>query len=202
MSIAPTTTQVRWVIKPIVFTLSLLPFVLLALRIAEIYGPRLGPNPIETVLDSLGIWGLRFILIALAITPLSWALKKPWPIRLRRMLGLFAFFYCGLHFLVWLVLDQSLDTSAIVEDIIERPFITLGFSALVMLIPLAITSTAGWQKRLGKRWANLHRLSYPIGILIVWHYYWQVKLDTLDALIYALLLAGLLGIRLYKRKRL
>jgi sulfoxide reductase heme-binding subunit YedZ len=202
MPLSPTTTQVRWIIKPLVFGTALIPLVLLLLRIFEIYGPRLGPNPIEAVQDELGIWGLRFILISLAITPLAWLLRKPWPLRLRRMLGLYAFFYCCLHFLVWLLLDQQLNLTAIIEDIVKRPFITLGTLALLMLIPLAITSTAGWQKRLGKRWANLHRLVYPIAILIVWHYYWQVKLDTLDALIYSLILASLLAVRLWKRKRL
>jgi sulfoxide reductase heme-binding subunit YedZ len=202
MSLSPNKTQVRFIIKPLVFGAALIPLTLLVLRIFEIYGARLGPNPIEAVQDELGLWGLRFILISLAVTPLAWLLKKPWPLRLRRMLGLYAFFYCCLHFLVWLVLDQSLNLTAIIEDVIKRPFITLGTLALVLLIPLAITSTAGWQKRLGKRWLNLHRLVYPIGLLVVWHYYWQVKLDTIDAIVYCLILAGLLGMRLWKRKRL
>jgi len=202
MSLSPNKTQIRFVIKPLVFGAALIPFALLLLRIFEIYGSGLGPNPIETVQDELGIWGLRLILISLAVTPLAWLLKKPWPLRLRRMLGLYAFFYCCLHFLVWLLLDQRLNMTAIIEDVIKRPFITLGTLALLLLIPLAITSTAGWQKRLGKRWLNLHRLVYPIAVLIVWHYYWQVKLDALDAIAYSLLLAGLLGLRLWKRKRL
>lgn len=202
MTLAPGKQQIRFIIKPIVFVLAILPLTLLCLRVLNIYGAALGPNPIETVQDYLGIWGLRFILISLAITPAAWLIKRPWPIRLRRMLGLFAFTYCSLHFLAWLVLDQSLDISAIISDVIKRPFITLGTLALLLLIPLAVTSTKGWQKRLGTRWANLHRLVYPAAVLICWHYYWQVKLDTIDALFYCAALAVLLGVRLWKRKRL
>jgi sulfoxide reductase heme-binding subunit YedZ len=196
MTLAPGKQQLRFIIKPMVFVLAIMPLTLLCLRAA------LGPNPIETVQDYLGIWGLRFILISLAITPVAWLIKKPWPIRLRRMLGLFAFTYCSLHFLAWLVLDQSLDISAIVSDVIKRPFITLGTLALLLLIPLAVTSTKGWQKRLGARWVNLHRLVYPAAVLVCWHYYWQVKLDTIDALVYCAVLGVLLGVRLWKRKRL
>ncbi|MFT4592240.1 MAG: sulfoxide reductase heme-binding subunit YedZ [Gammaproteobacteria bacterium] len=202
MTLAPGKQQLRFIIKPMVFVLAIMPLTLLCLRVLNIYGAALGPNPIETVQDYLGIWGLRFILISLAITPVAWLIKKPWPIRLRRMLGLFAFTYCSLHFLAWLVLDQSLDISAIVSDVIKRPFITLGTLALLLLIPLAVTSTKGWQKRLGARWVNLHRLVYPAAVLVCWHYYWQVKLDTIDALVYCAVLGVLLGVRLWKRKRL
>jgi sulfoxide reductase heme-binding subunit YedZ len=202
MTLAPGKQQLRFIIKPMVFVLAIMPLTLLCLRVLNIYGAALGPNPIETVQDYLGIWGLRFILISLAITPVAWLIKKPWPIRLRRMLGLFAFTYCSLHFLAWLVLDQSLDISAIVSDVIKRPFITLGTLALLLLIPLAVTSTKGWQKRLGARWGNLHRLVYPAAVLVCWHYYWQVKLDTIDALVYCAVLGVLLGVRLWKRKRL
>lgn len=202
MTLVPGKQQIRFIIKPIVFGLAMMPLALLCLRIFNIYGTALGPNPIETVQDYLGIWGLRFILISLAITPTAWLIKKPWPIRLRRMLGLFAFTYCLMHFLAWLILDQSLDISAIISDVVKRPFITLGTLALLLLIPLAVTSTKGWQTRLGARWTNLHRLVYPAAILICWHYYWQVKLDTIDALFYCTVLAALLGVRLWKRRRL
>jgi sulfoxide reductase heme-binding subunit YedZ len=202
MSVSPSKTQIRYVLKPAVFALALVPFTLLLLRIFEIYGAGLGANPIEYVQDYLGRWGIRFILISLAVTPACWLIKKPWPLRLRRMLGLFAFFYCAMHFLTWLILDQSLDLNSIIEDIIERPFITLGSLALLLLIPLAVTSTKGWQRRLGKRWATLHKLVYPIAILVCWHYYWQVKLDTIEALIYCLILVVLLGVRIWKRKKI
>jgi len=200
MNLNPGVRQIRFVLKPAVFLLSLLPFLWITAAVFELGGLSLGPNPVESLQDFLGIWGLRFILITLAVTPLRDLLGKPWPLAFRRMLGLFAFFYCALHFLTWLILDQSLDADAIVEDIFERPFITIGTAALLLLIPLAITSTAGWRRRLGPRWQQLHWLIYPTAILICWHYYWQVKLDTVDALVYTLICAALLGYRIYKRR--
>ena len=113
------------------------------------------------------------------------------------MLGLFAFFYIVLHFVVYAVLDQGLDMAAIIEDVLKRPYITLGMAGLLMLVPLAVTSTKGMMRRLGKRWQKLHRLVYVIAIAGVWHFYWQVKLDALDPMLYALVLAGLLGTRVY-----
>lgn len=160
-------------------------------------GLSLGANPIEKLLHELGLWGLRFLLITLAVTPLRRWTGWNWLVRFRRMLGLFAFFYILLHFVVYAVLDQGLDMAAIVEDIIKRPYITLGMAGLLMLIPLAATSTRGMMRRLGKRWQKLHRLVYIIAIVGVWHFYWQVKLDTLDASIYAVILAVLLGTRIY-----
>ena len=117
------------------------------------------------------------------------------------MLGLFSFFYIFLHFTVYAVLDQGLDLSIIIEDVIKRPYITLGMTGLLLLIPLAITSTKGMMRRLGKRWQKLHRLVYVIAIAGVWHFYWQVKLDTLDATVYAVILLLLLGSRIYHRQR-
>jgi len=125
-------------------------------------------------------------------------------LRFRRMLGLFAFFYVLLHFMTYAGLDQRFDLAVIIEDIAERPYITIGMIALLLLLPLALTSTNGMMRRLGKRWQKLHRLVYVIAILGVWHFYWQVKLDTLEALIYAGILAVLLGFRLLvwrRRKR-
>lgn len=187
--------------KPVVFLLSLIPLIILSLRAFETAGFSLGANPIEELLHELGIWGLRFLLLSLAITPLRRWTGWNWLIRFRRMLGLFAFFYILLHFTVYFWLDQGLNIPAVIEDVIKRPYITLGMVALLMLIPLAVTSTKGMMRRLGKRWQTLHRLVYVIGILGVWHFYWQVKLDTLDATIYALILAVLLGTRLYYRYR-
>ena len=162
-------------------------------------GLSLGANPIETLLHRLGIWGLNFLLITLAITPLRYISGWNWLIRFRRMLGLFAFFYVFLHFLVYAGLDQRFDLHAIFEDIAERPYITIGFTALVLLIPLAVTSTNGMMRRLGSRWKKLHRMVYGIAILGVWHFYWQVKLDTLEAVLYAGALAILLGYRLWRK---
>ncbi len=182
--------------KPLVFTLCLMPLVLLTLRAFGIGGLGLGANPVEELLHQLGRWGLKFLLITLAITPLRRWTTWNWLIRFRRMLGLFAFFYVVLHFVTYAVLDQGLELALIVEDVIKRPYITLGMTGLLLLVPLAVTSTRGMMRRLGKRWLLLHRLVYLIAILGVWHFYWQVKLDTLDALTYALILVVLLATRL------
>jgi len=185
------------VTKPLVFLLCLLPVVHLLAGAFSIAGQSLGANPIEELLHALGRWGLKILLLTLAITPLRRWTGWNWLIRFRRMLGLFAFFYIVLHFLVYAILDQGLDIEAIVEDVIKRPYITLGMAGLLMLIPLAVTSTKGMMRRLGKRWQKLHRLVYAIAVVAVWHFYWQVKLDTLEPILYALVLAGLLGVRVY-----
>jgi sulfoxide reductase heme-binding subunit YedZ len=117
------------------------------------------------------------------------------------MLGLFTFFYVLMHFLTWLILDQELLLAALSEDIVERPFITIGFSAFLILIAMAVTSTNGMRRRMGKRWQKLHYGAYVVGILGVWHYWWQVKLDASEPAIYATLLAALLSFRLWRRKR-
>ena len=132
-----------------------MPAVLVVGDAVEITG-RLGANPIEEIQDRFGYWGLRFVLITLAVTPLRQVTGKNWIIRFRRMLGLFAFFYVLMHFLTWLILDQSLLLSAIIEDIFERPFITIGFTAFLILIALAATSPIAMRRRLGKRWQQLH----------------------------------------------
>lgn len=196
----PTTRQIRFVLKPLVFAACLAPLGFIALRIAGI-GPSLGPNPVEVLQDEFGEWALRLLLATLAVTPLRLALGKPWPLRFRRMLGLFAFTYATLHFLNYLVLDQEFDWPVIVEDILDRPFITVGFSALLTLLPLAVTSTQGWQRRLGARWGRLHRLVYLAAILVCWHFWWQVKKDVTEPAIYAGILAVLLGIRLWRGRQ-
>jgi sulfoxide reductase heme-binding subunit YedZ len=117
------------------------------------------------------------------------------------MLGLFAFFYVSMHFLTWLVLDQGLLMSAIVEDIVERPFITIGFVALLLLTAMALTSTAGMRRRMGRRWNQLHYSAYVVGVLGVWHYWWQVKADVREPLVYAVILAALLGHRVWWSRR-
>lgn len=187
--------------KPLVFLLALVPAAILLLRAFEVGGFGLGANPIEELLHELGRWGLKFLLLTLAITPLRRWAGWNWLLRFRRMLGLFSFFYILLHFTVYAVLDQGLDMALIIEDVIERPYITLGMTGLILLVPLAITSTKGMMRRLGKRWQKLHRLVYVIAITGVWHFYWQVKLDTLDAIIYAAILLILLGARVYYRQR-
>jgi len=190
-------------VKPVVFAACCIPLIWLILQIFE-FGPlRLGANPVEEIQDTLGIWGLRMISATLAITPLSWVIS-PLLIRFRRMFGLFAFTYAGLHFLNYLVLDQTFDFAAIIEDIIERPFITLGLFGVLSMVPLAITSTNGWRRKLGRNWNRLHRLVYLTGIAACWHFYWQVKKDITEPLIYILIVAVLLGARIirnYRRKK-
>lgn len=200
--------SIRFVFKPLVFLVCLLPLTDLALRAFEIGGASLGANPVEELLHELGLWGLRFLIITLSVTPLREVLAKPWPLAFRRMLGLFAFFYILLHFLAWLLIDRELyfrgavALSGIGEDIAKRPFITIGFLAFLMLIPMAVTSTNGWIRRLGaKRWRNIHRMIYAVVLLGVWHFYWLVKSDVREPLLYAILAALLLGWRLWKAQR-
>ena len=201
----PSTATVNRVYKPILFAACLIPFGTLLWRAFGISGASLGANPVEELLHELGLWALRFLAITLAITPLRDILHKPWPLVLRRMLGLFAFFYLTLHFVVWLVLDRGLNWQLILEDIGKRPFITIGFAAFVMMIPLAITSTNAMMRRLGKRWKQLHRLVYVCAILGAWHYYWLVKADVREPLLYVGIFAVLFGWRIWqsaRRKRL
>jgi sulfoxide reductase heme-binding subunit YedZ len=193
-------TLLRRVIKPLVFVACSLPALLLLYRALQLGGSDLGTNPVETIQDAMGQWGLRLLVITLAITPLRDWVGATWLISLRRMLGLYAFFYVLLHFLTWLILDQGLYWAGIVSDISKRPFITIGFAALLLLVPLAITSTNGMMRRLGRRWKTLHRLIYPIALLAVWHYYWQVKADVREPLVYLSIVAVLLGWRWWKRR--
>ena len=196
----PSTVVVRRYLKPVVFLICLLPAILLLLHAFNI-GGTLGSNPVEKIQDTLGQWGLRMLLMTLAVTPLRDWFNAPWLIMLRRMLGLFGFFYVLLHFLTWLILDQGLYWSGILTDVAKRPFITIGFAALLMLIPLAVTSTNRMMRRLGKRWKTLHRLIYPIALLGVWHYWWQVKADIREPLLYLSIVAVLLAWRIWKQWR-
>jgi sulfoxide reductase heme-binding subunit YedZ len=182
-----------------VFALACLPFLRLVL-----FGltDRLGVNPIEFVTRSTGTWTLVLLLVTLAVTPLRRLAGLPWLIRLRRMLGLFAFFYGSLHLATYLWLDQFFDVAAIVKDVLKRPFITVGFAAWSLMLPLAMTSTHGWVRRLGGRnWQRLHYAVYAIAVLGVTHYWWLVKKDITDPVRYAAVLALLLGYRLYWRLR-
>jgi methionine sulfoxide reductase heme-binding subunit len=191
----------RFVYKPLVFAASLTPIAWLVCAGLELFGLSLGPDPIKFTLHWLGKTALNFLMITLMVTPVRQLAGLPHLVRIRRMLGLFAFTYALLHFTVYLVLDQELDFSDVIADIAKRPYITIGFTALLILTPLAITSTNKMMRRLGKRWQTLHRWVYVATILGVWHYYWQVKKDVREPLIYAGILALLLGYRWVKRRR-
>ena len=188
----PTPRVIAWA-KAGLFVLALLP---LARLVWLGFSDGLGANPIEFITHSTGTWTLVGLLATLSVTPLRKLSGWNWLLRLRRMLGLFAFFYASLHFITYIWLDQFFDLGAVLKDVIKRPFITVGFLAFVLLIPLAVTSTNAMVKRLGgKNWQRLHRLVYVIAILGVTHYWWLVKKDITQPLIYALILAALLAFR-------
>ncbi len=198
-----TLQQLRFIWKPVVFCLCLVPAMLVFGDAFEITG-RLGANPVEAIQDRFGYWALRFILITLAVTPLRRLTGWNWLARFRRMLGLFTFFYAFMHFLTWFVLDREMRVGDIIEDLTERPFITIGFVAFVMLIALAITSFTAIRRRMGRNWQTLHNAVYAVGLLGVWHYWWQVKKDVTEPLVYAVILSVFLGARLikyWKRKK-
>lgn len=181
-------------LKSVVFAASLLPLAwLLWLAVSD----GLGANPIEALTRYTGGWALRFLLITLALTPLRHLANLPKLMTLRRMLGLYAFFYACLHVSVYFGLDQFFAWREILADITKRPYITVGFTAFVLLVPLALTSTQNMMRRLGRHWKRLHRLVYPAAIAAVLHFIWLVKADLREPLIYAAVLIYLLGYRIY-----
>jgi sulfoxide reductase heme-binding subunit YedZ len=203
---------IRWILKPAAFAASLIPAGWLVW--AGLTG-NLSVNPLEDITHETGLWALRFLCITLAITPFRWLTGWNAAIRFRRMAGLFAFFYGSLHFLIYAIADRfaALDfpdgivawstvmnlTASVAEDVYKRPFITVGFAALVCMVPLAATSTARMIRRLGgKRWAALHRLVYAAAILGVLHYWWLVKADVTDPRLYAVIVGALLAFRVWR----
>jgi methionine sulfoxide reductase heme-binding subunit len=176
-------------IKPIVFLACLVPLGRLAWKA---YNSALGANPIQVITWSTGTWTLVFLMLTLSVTPVRKLTRQYWLIQYRRMLGLFAFFYGCLHFTTYIWLDQFFNLHSIAKDVVKRPFITMGFTAFVLMIPLALTSTKASIRRLGKRWVTLHRLIYVTAIAGVIHYYWLVKKDIRKPVIYATILAVLL----------
>jgi sulfoxide reductase heme-binding subunit YedZ len=180
------------ILKPIVFTLAMLPLVrLVVLGMTS----DLGANPIEAITHQTGLWTLILLLVTLAVTPIRRITGMQWVIQYRRMLGLFAFFYAVLHMLTYVWLDQFFNWHAMLKDIAKRPFITMGSAAFLTLVPLAITSTQGAIRRLGRRWRQLHRLIYFSAAAGVIHFVWLVKKDIREPLIYATVLALLVGYR-------
>ena len=202
------TQQRRWVFKPIVWILCLAP---LGLLIYDGFTDNLTANPIEKITNTTGIWTLRLIVATLAITPLRWLTGINQLVNYRRLIGLFAFFYGTIHFIIYVVTTffiegfSNFDASGLGADLVERPYITAGFTAFVLMIPLAITSTAGWIRRMGgKKWNLLHRLIYITALAAVLHYFWKVKLDTTYPVYYGIGVAFLLGFRVWRnfaRKR-
>ena len=194
----------RWT-KLLVFVACLAPFGVLAWRFYRatvLFEPTLGPNPLETLTHFTGDWTIRFIAATLAITPLRKVLGLPDLIRYRRMIGLYAFFYGCVHFGIYLYFDKLFDVHEIVKDVAKRPFITVGVASLLLMLPLAVTSTAGWIRRLGgKRWQRLHRLVYASGVAAVVHYYWLVKSDVRLPLLYGAIIGALLLFRIAVRLR-
>jgi sulfoxide reductase heme-binding subunit YedZ len=188
--------------RTVVWLGCLTPLALLVARGFGLVGAGLGANPVETVLHTTGKTGLNILLISLAVTPARVLTTMNWLVRLRRPLGLFSFFYIVLHFATYAVLDLRLDWSMLYMDIAERPYITVGVLALAGMIPLAVTSTSGMQRRLGRRWVSLHRLVYAVAILGLVHFFWQVKIDIREPLVYTAMLTLLLGFRVFRAIRL
>jgi sulfoxide reductase heme-binding subunit YedZ len=200
-----TTQQYRFIFKPLVFAACATPAVLMVLGVLVALGKLpyggmdLGADPVKRLIHACGITALNLLLVTLAVTPVRQITGWRNLIRLRRMLGLFAFFYALAHFSVYLSLDQVFDLRAVGADILKRPYITIGMLALLLLIPLAITSTNGMMRRLGRRWTKLHRLIYVITALGLWHFWWQVKADIREPLVYVTIFAALMAWRIKEK---
>ena len=180
-------------VKIAVFLLALVPIGLLLL---DAWNNKLGANPIETISDTTGIWTLRFLVITLSITPLRLLTGQSIMIRFRRMLGLFTFFYASMHFLTYIWLDQYFDWPFIIEDIVEHPYVIVGFTTFLILLSLAVTSPRFMVRKMGKNWKKLHRLIYPAAFLASTHFIWQVKSDIREPLLYFALFSVLMLLRI------
>jgi sulfoxide reductase heme-binding subunit YedZ len=187
--------------KPVAFALCALPLAWLAARAFAVAGLSLGPNPVEALIHGLGSWGLRLLLLTLCIRPAAVVLRQPRLMRLRRVAGLSAFTYLVLHFLAWLVIDRALDLPGIAADIAKRPYVTVGFAAIVLLVPLAVTSTDRWMRRLGRRWHALHKLVYAAALLGCLHFLWLVKADWREPALYLAIYAALMAWRWWHEPR-
>ncbi|MBN6151639.1 protein-methionine-sulfoxide reductase heme-binding subunit MsrQ [Xanthomonas sp. AmX2] len=187
--------------KGVVHVLALLPLAFLGWQFWQVWqtgSDALGADPVAEIEHRTGLWALRLLLLTLAITPLRQLSGQPVLLRFRRMLGLYAFFYASVHLAAYLGLDLRGYWTQIFEEIVKRPYITVGFSAWLLLVPLAITSTQGWMRRLKRNWGKLHKAIYAIGVLAVLHFWWLVKSDVREPLLYATILALLLGWRAWR----
>ncbi|NKB76236.1 MAG: sulfoxide reductase heme-binding subunit YedZ [Gammaproteobacteria bacterium] len=193
---SPGIKKIRWVLKPMVHGLSLIPFVMMVFGLIN---HTLGPNPAETLSHVSGEWGLRFLLITLTVTPLVRLTKSGWITGFRRLLGLYCFFYVFVHFLIYLILDLSLDFGFLAEDIFDRPYITVGFLGLVILAMLAITSPISIRQKMGRDWDSLHQFIYLAGILGIVHFLWITKADDTEPMMYGFVFLLLIGWRLVRK---
>ena len=183
-------------VKPSIFFMALIPFIWLLLKVFQ---NDLGPDPAQALSIETGEWALRFLLLTLAITPFRQIFRVAEIARLRRMVGLFAFFYASIHFLSWMAFILAFRWLAIAEELVERPYITVGFLAYVMLFLLGVTSTNSMVRRLGKNWKRLHKFVYAASILAIVHLLWILRTDVTEAVIYGVLLATLLGYRIFRK---
>ena len=183
-------------VKPSIFFMALIPFVWLLLKVFQ---NDLGPDPAQALSIETGEWALRFLLLTLAITPFRQIFRVAEIVRLRRMIGLFAFFYASIHFLSWMAFILAFRWLAIAEELVERPYITVGFLAYVILFLLGVTSTNSMVRRLGKNWKRLHKFVYAASILAIVHLLWILRTDVTEAVIYGVLLAILLGYRIFRK---
>ncbi len=186
-------------VKPSIFFMALMPFIWLLLKIFQ---NDLGPDPAQALSIETGEWALRFLLLTLAITPFRQIFRVAEIARLRRMIGLFAFFYASIHFLSWMAFILAFRWLAIAEELVERPYITVGFLAYVILFLLGVTSTNSMVRRLGKNWKRLHKFVYAASILAIVHLLWILRTDVTEAVIYGVLLAILLGYRIIRKLKL
>ena len=183
-------------VKPVIFFMALIPFIWLLLKVFQ---NDLGPDPAQALSIETGEWALRFLLLTLAITPFRQIFRMAEIARLRRMIGLFAFFYASIHFLSWMAFILGFRWLAIAEELVERPYITVGFLAYVILFLLGVTSTNSMVRRLGKNWKRLHKFVYAASILAIVHLLWILRTDVTEAVIYGILLAILLGYRIFRK---
>ena len=183
-------------VKPSIFFMALIPFIWLLLKVFQ---NDLGPDPAQALSIETGEWALRFLLLTLAITPFRQIFRVAEIARLRRMIGLFAFFYASIHFLSWMAFILGFRWLAIAEELVERPYITVGFLAYVILFLLGVTSTNSMVRRLGKNWKRLHKFIYAASILAIVHLWWILRTDVTEAVIYGILLAILLGYRIFRK---
>ena len=194
---SPGAVRIRWLYKPIIHGLALIPFGVL---LVGLLSGSLGANPVETITHVTGEWGLRLLLVTLMVTPLARLTRSGWLASFRRLLGLYCFFYVLLHFMVYLILDLSFDFGFLWEDVRDRPYLTVGFLGFVILLLLAVTSPLAIRRRMGRFWNSLHRLVFVAGGLAVVHFLWSTKADDVEPMVYGAVLAVLIAYRLMRRR--